>query len=70
MAYPYLLKDGCKQVVCATVEKATGIRYEFRQKESWNQRYYSFDNGATWNKSRLEAWRSAKERGALVPARY
>lgn len=35
--------------------KSTGEKFLYNYKDSWNSRYYSFDNGLTWNKSRFSA---------------
>jgi hypothetical protein len=39
--------------------KVDGVWYWYEYKDSWNQRYYSFDLGKTWQKSKRAAFGSA-----------
>ena len=42
-----------------------GKRYIFEYKTSFGKRYYSFDGGRNWHKSKSEAFHSAKNAGRL-----
>jgi len=41
--------------------KATGKRVRYLYKDSWNRRYYSFDMGRTWNRSKAAAYLNRRE---------
>jgi hypothetical protein len=45
--------------------KPTGKRYLYHIKLSWGIKYYSFDDEATWHKSRMAAFNHAEGAGAL-----
>ena len=47
--------------------KATGECFWCDYKDSWNVRYYSFDGGETWHKTKTAAYRVAKQSGKLNP---
>lgn len=47
------------------IEKATGDRLVYSYKDSWGQRYYSFDEERSWHRSRVDAYLAARSAGAL-----
>lgn len=55
-----------RPLAVATVA-ATGQRLYYDTKEAWNVRYYSFDAGDTWHRSKEAAYRHARDAGTLHP---
>ena len=41
--------------------KATGEKVGYLYRDSWQARYYSFDGGKTWRRSKAEAFAAAKK---------
>jgi len=52
------------KLAIATI-KATGERFYYEVKQSWNRLYYSFDDGATWHSSKTVAYKTASGSGLL-----
>jgi hypothetical protein len=51
--------------LASIAEKATGRSYWYEYKDSWRTRYYSFDDGETWHKSKSRAFQAAKQTNKL-----
>lgn len=45
--------------------KATGEQFWYEVKQSWSTIYYSFDDGATWHRSKTKAYETARDSGNL-----
>lgn len=45
--------------------KSTGEQFWYDYRDSWNTRYYSFDSGATWHRTKSEAYRTARATSTL-----
>lgn len=45
--------------------KATGEQFWYEVKLSWNTKYYSFDDGETWHRTKTAAYGAARETGKL-----
>lgn len=45
--------------------KATGEQFWYEAKRSWNTIYYSFDDGATWHRTKSAAYKVARDNGKL-----
>lgn len=45
--------------------KATGEQVYYEIKQSWQQLYYSFDDGATWHRSKSKAYETARVSNSL-----
>jgi len=50
---------------CTIRERETGRRIGFWRKMAWSKWYYSFDGQENWHRSRVTAYRLAKENGKL-----
>lgn len=44
-----------------------GQSWEYEYRDSWGHRYYSFDGGANWHRTKAEAYRQAKHNADLCP---
>jgi hypothetical protein len=54
-----------KTAIVAVATLKTGEQYEYEYRDSWGARYYSFDSGDTWHKSKSAAYRAAEATGKL-----
>lgn len=45
--------------------KATGEQFWYEYKQAWNTVYYSFDDGATWYRTKTKAYKVARDSGTL-----
>lgn len=45
--------------------KATGEQFWYEVKQSWQTLYYSFDDGATWHRTKTKAYKVAQDAGTL-----
>lgn len=45
--------------------KATGEQFWYEVKLSWNIKYYSFDDGETWHRTKTAAYQTARDTGKL-----
>lgn len=52
-------------IVKRMIHKPTGTWYWVEVKLSWNIKYYSFDGGDHWHKSKLAAFNQAQVDGKL-----
>ena len=48
-----------------TTIKATGEQFWYEVKQSWQTLYYSFDDGATWHRTKTKAYQAARDTGML-----
>lgn len=52
------------RIARATI-KATGEQFWYEVKLAWNRLYYSFDDGATWHRTKSQAYKTARDGGNL-----
>jgi hypothetical protein len=51
---------GATAIMKRVIHRPTGIWYWLEVKFSWNVKYYSFDGGETWHKSKVTAFIKAQ----------